>query len=439
MDVKIWNGYGLSEALQLRTDSLDTIEKRQHQLLLDHISQAATVPYYQSVLQDLLGEASKGWDLAELLYSLPFTSRADLDTYHDRFGVTGEFSIQDVALTSGTTGTSVVVPYTESDLQRLAYNEAISFYRAGVGKGSRVLLTVTLDRCFIAGLAYYSGVIALGATAIRSGPGQPARQWELIDRLRPDVIVGVPTFMLELGRWGGSNSFDVSGCPVKKIITIGEPSRKHDFSLTPVGAEIEEIWQAKIFSSYGATEFETAFGECSAGAGGHVHPELMIAEVIDEDGRVLPDGEAGEVVVTPLGVQGFPLIRFRTGDIARLYSEPCSCGWTTKRLGPIEGRLAQRLKYRGTTLYPESIFHVLQNVEGVTASYVEVRSRADGADDVCVVIGADRGLDSAHIEALLQARLRVTPDVTIREVGEVKKVMSGSGGHKPKKFFDFRN
>ncbi len=169
-----------------------------------------------------------------------------------------------------------------------------------------------------------------------------------------------------------------------------------------------------------------------------MHPEMMIAEIVDDDGNVLPDGELGEIVVTPLGVEGFPLVRFRTGDIARLYSDPCSCGWNTKRLGPIEGRLAQRLKYRGTTIYPESIFHVVQGVKEISGAYVEVRSESDGADDVTVVVGSDVALEKRYVQEKLQAKLRVVPDVVILPVAEVAAKMAGEGGRKPKKFFDFR-
>jgi phenylacetate-CoA ligase len=135
-------------------------------------------------------------------------------------------------------------------------------------------------------------------------------------------------------------------------------------------------------------------------------------------------------------VEGFPLVRFRTGDLARLESSPCSCGWNTKRLGPIEGRLAQRLKYRGTTFYPETVFHILQEDSRVRGAYVEVRSAADGTDDVTVVVGCD--VDSRGIEENLQAALRVRPVVKIRKSGEVVAKMFESGSRKPKKFFDFR-
>lgn len=439
MGTKNWNGYGIKEAVELRSSSPEDIENKQLLLLRRHLLHAANVPFYSYLAEQAESPHDLTLDLAATLQGLPLTSRADLDCYPDQFGLTDLAPIHDVALTSGTNGKSVIVPYTEGDLKRLAFNEAVAFYSAGVREKSRVLLTVTLDRCFIAGLAYYSGVTFLGATAIRSGPGQPARQWGLIKSLKPDVIVGVPTFLLELGRWAQKNNVDVAASSVDTIITIGEPARKTDCTLTPVGAAIEEIWQARIYSSYGATEFETAFGECSSGSGGHVHPELMIVEVIDDNGKVLPEGERGEVVVTPLGVEGFPLVRFRTGDIARLYSSSCSCGWNSQRLGPIEGRLAQRLKYRGTTLYPEAIFQVLQDVPGITDCYVEVRNRADGADDVLVVVGSDDALDKRHVESILQARLRVVPKVRISPAKDVLEVMATAGGRKLKKFFDYRS
>lgn len=431
--------YSLEQALALRTADPKLVEERQQLLLAKHLQQAVRIPFYKELFSRAGLNCNREND-SPRLSDLPFTTRADIDDHPELFGLQQEQDIRDIALTSGTTGRPVVVSYTEKDLQRLAFNESVSFYSAGVRTGDRVLLTVTLDRCFVAGLAYYRGVTGLAATAIRSGPGQPARQWQIIEQLRPAAIVGVPTFLLELGLWARENNLDAKNCSIDTIITIGEPARKPDLCLTEVGQRLEEIWGAKIFSSYGATEFETAFGECPASAGGHVHPELMMVEIVDDEGNILSDGQPGEVVVTPLGVEGFPLIRFRTGDIARLAGGPCSCGWQTKRLGPIEGRLAQRLKFRGTTLYPETIFHALQNLLEVKAAYVEVRRAADGADDVTVVAGCDGPFPNLlKIEEQLQAHLRVRPRLVIQSSAEVQAVMAVQGGRKPKKFFDFRN
>ncbi|PID74353.1 MAG: CoF synthetase [Desulfobacterales bacterium] len=431
-----WRGIGLSEAVALRSASQKKIEQRQLELLRLHLRHALATPYYRKRLKEIVVEEAV--DLRSLLASLPLTPRADLERYAEDFTRKEGCPIHDIALTSGTTGTPLVIPYSAGDLQRLAFNEAVAYYSAGVRPSSRVLLTVTLDRCFIAGLAYYSGVTFLGAAAIRSGPGNLARQWQLIEILKPDTLVGVPSFLLELGRYGAAR-MDVGKSSIKTIITIGEPARMPDFRLTPAGAELAATWQARIHSSYGSTELEGAFAECCAGQGGHVHPEMMIAEIVDEKGNVLPAGEPGEVVVTPLGVEGFPLVRFKTGDVARVYNSPCECGWNTSRLGPIEGRLAQRLKCKGTTLYPESIFHVLQEIDAVCCAYVEVRSQTEGADEVKVVVGSDLAdLDKKAVEAALQARLRVVPEVVVQDTASVTAVMRGDGGRKPRKFFDYR-
>lgn len=431
--------YSLDQALQLRSADVQDIAEVQLGQLKMHLQQAARIPFYKKMFDtadfDLHSMAS-----VEMLQQLPFTTRADIDAHPDLFGIRDNEAVRDIALTSGTTGSPVIVPYTGGDLDRLAFNEAIAFYSAGVRQSDTVLLTVTLDRCFIAGLAYYTGVTRLGASAIRSGPGQPARQWQIIHALQPTVMVGVPTFLLEMGKWARQNNIDVCNCPVKTIITIGEPARKFDYGLTAVGQQLEEIWGAKIYSSYGATEFETAFGECEVSVGGHVHPELMVVEIVDDNGNILPEREAGEVVVTPLGVEGFPLVRFRTGDIARLDSSPCNCGWNSPRLGAIEGRLAQRLKVKGTTLYPETIFHALQNIAEVKAAYVEVRSASDGADEITVVVGCDEEeTDQKVIGDQLQAHLRVRPDLVIQSSAVVHEIMAADGGRKPKKFFDFRS
>ena len=441
MQVNGLNRYTLESAITLRLTDPAAIEKLQLQLLQHHVRQALCTRFYQELYGRLGIDPLSITDFARFA-ELPFTTRGDIDRDPEAFGVLKPGSIRDIALTSGTTGEPVVVPYTEGDLLRLAFNECVAYHSVGVRPGDRVLLTATLDRCFIAGLAYYQGVTMLGAEAIRSGPGQPARQWQIIEKLKPRVMVGVPSFLIEVGRWGQRNGVDVAASPIDTIITIGEPARKPDLNPNSLGGLLQEIWGARVYSSYGATEFETAFGECPAAAGGHVHPELMIAEIVDDEGRVLPDGIPGEVVVTPLGVEGFPLVRFRTGDIARMYSGQCACGWQTKRLGPLEGRLAQRLKFKGTTLYPETIFHCLQEMADVHGAYVEIRTAADdadGADDVTVVVGCDVALSEENVVSILQARLRVRPKVVIRSSAEVTAVMTAEGGRKPKKFFDYRS
>ncbi|MCL7487555.1 MAG: AMP-binding protein [Desulfobulbaceae bacterium] len=429
--------YSLTEALHLRERHSEEVEQHRLELLRKHLAHAARAPYYKKLFEK---NNIRPEELSTLddLQAIPFTDRQELDGHGDLFQTVPDEQIVDLSLTSGTTGPPVKVPYTTGDLQRLAFNETMAFWGAGIRPDDTCLIAVTLDRCFIAGLAYYNGLVQLGARAIRSGPGQPARQWELISMLRPTVIVGVPTFLLQVAKWGVDHGHDPSRAGIRLLVTIGEPIRRPDFSLTPLGQTLTDAWKCSIRGSYGATELETGLTECGAEKGGHIHPELSIVEIIDDQGNVLPDGRRGEMVFTPLGVEGFPLIRFKTGDITRKYTEECSCGWKTARIGPIEGRVSQRLKVKGTTIYPETIFHVLQEIRQIDASYIEVRSAYDLSDEIRVVVGSRASITEKEIGALLQARLRVRPEVSILDTQEVHNVMFKEGGRKPKRFFDLR-
>ena len=431
------NRYSLQNALQLREDDPGNVALRQVELLRSHIQQAKLSPFYKELFKKH-GIVPEEITSLEDIHTLPFTARQDLDKHGEGIQTVPDKEIVDLALTSGTTGPPVKVPYTEDDLDRLAFNETIAFWGAGVRPEDVCLIAVTLDRCFVAGLAYYNGLVRLGATAIRSGPGQPARQWELISTLKPTVLVGVPTFFLHVAKWAIEHGYDPTQSGVRLLVTIGEPVRQPDFTLTPLGKKLTDTWNCPVRSSYGATELETGMTECDAEKGGHIHPELSLVEIVDEHGMVLPDGQPGEMVFTPLGVKGFPLVRFKTGDITRKYTDSCSCGWKTARIGPIEGRLSQRLKMRGTTIYPESIFHVLQEIERIDASYIEVRSAYDLSDEIRVIVGCRENLSKKEIESLLQARLRVRPEVEVQDTPQVHKKIVGDGGRKPKRFFDLR-
>jgi phenylacetate-CoA ligase len=428
--------YTLEEALTLRLADPADLAGHRVGLLQAHLRQAATLPFYAEVLRQAGVSPNDFRDLADLA-RLPFTTRADLDGDPLLFRQDASAEHRDLALTSGTTGEPVIVPYTAADLERLAFNETMAYYGAGIRPADRVLLTCTLDRCFIAGLAYYSGLVGLGATAIRSGPGQPAWQWRLIEKLRPQAIVGVPSFLLQLVEWGQAHGIGTAASGIRTLVTIGEPIRHPDHGLNPVGQRLAGFLQAAICGSYGATELETAFCECTAHCGGHVHPELMIVEVVDDEGRAVRPGQPGEVVVTPLGVEGFPLVRFRTGDIARLHDAPCSCGWKTPRLGAVEGRLAQRLKCKGTTLYPETVFRALQAMN-VLEAYLEITSAADLSDEIAVIVGSDVELDKEHISECLQAALRVRPSIVVRPLEEVRAIMHPEGGSKRRTVLDRR-
>src|SRR5262249_28746169 len=150
-------------------------------------------------------------------------------------------------------------------------------------------------------------------------------------------------------------------------VCIGEPVRDRALQLNAAGRAVESAWGARIYSTYGVTELANSFCECDAAAGGHLHADQLHVEVLDDDGRPVADGEAGELVATTFGVEAMPLIRYRTGDCAELLRGPCACGRTTPRVGPIVGRKHQKLKFKGTSLFPSALQTVLEQTAGVEA------------------------------------------------------------------------
>ncbi|WP_432822805.1 phenylacetate--CoA ligase family protein [Trichloromonas sp.] len=423
----------------LEFNSPTAIGEAQNLLLRRHLAYLAEhSPFYRRRF------AEAGIDLVDVagladLSRLPMTSKEDLERHNAEFLCVAPEQIVDLCLTSGTTGHPVAMHQTRSDLERVGYNEEISFRAAGITAADRVLIAAAIDRCFMAGLAYFIGLTRIGATVIRGGSSSIAMLEELTVQYRPTAVVGVPSLLLVLAERLRARGDDPRRLGVQRLICIGEPVRSADLSLSPLGRRLHESWGAEVFGTYASTEMATAFADCEAGRGGHVHPQLMIVEIVDEAGQPLPSGEPGEVVATPLQVTGMPLLRFRTGDIAVLHSDPCACGRNSWRLGPVLGRKAQMLKVRGTTLYPPAIQAVLQEIPEIRGHYLEVFDEFELSDRIRVVVGcSDPSLDAGELAERIAARTRVKPEVAIVAPEEVARRTLREDKRKPVTFFDFR-
>lgn len=419
--------------------SLDEIRNEQNHRLQAHIAYlAANSPFYRRIF------AENGIEAADIqtvddMTKLPFTVKADLERANEELLCVPETEIVDLCQTSGTTGQPVVLMQTRNDLDRLAYNESISFAACGVSAADRVAIVCHLGRNFMAGLAYFLGVSRLGATAIRTGSDSLPMVIDSIKRYRPSVIVSVPSVALAIAGRLRDSGVDPAGLGVQRIICIGEPIRNDDFTLSTLGRNLYDAWSAQIYATYASTEMATAFCDCDAQAGGHHHPDLVVLELVDDDGKPVPDGELGEVVATPLGVTGMPLLRLKTGDLARLHTSPCDCGRRSVRLGPIIGRRSQMLKVRGCTVYPPAIFAALQDFPQIQGAYIEVYDDYDLSDRVKVVIGAtDPTLKADDVAAQIAARTRAKPQVEIKTPDEVRATIIVKDMRKPVTFFDHR-
>lgn len=396
--------------------------------------------YYQRMFQ-IYGIDVNNIHYLEDLVKIPFTEKKDLQLFSDDFRCCLREKFIDYITTSGTLGDPVTFGCTELDLQRLAYNEKKSFECAGLRPGNIVQLMTTLDKRFMAGLAYFLGIRELGASVIRVGNGIPELQWDTIQRIHPDTIMCVPSFILRLIEYAELHGIDYSNSSIRRIIGIGEGLREQDFSLNLLGQRIKEKWDVSLFATYSSTEMGATFSECPYGCGGHVHPELIIVEIIGDDGFPVPDGEPGEIVVTTLGVEGMPLLRFRTGDIASKITDRCQCGRYSYRLTPLVGRKNNMIKLKGTTLYPPAINDVLDNSIYVANYIIEVSTNDAGTDDVKVKIGLREGYSDSVVKSIkdsFRSRIRVAPDIVVLPAAEIQSLNFPAKSRKPVKFIDLR-
>jgi phenylacetate-CoA ligase len=420
------------------TYKVKIIQEQKLQELLVYLSQHS--PFYKELF------AKHKTDVRTIktqsdLFRIPTTSKEDLQQRSEDFLCVSLDKIIEYTSTSGTLGSPVTIALTEKDLNRLALNEYTSFLTADGSADEIYQLMLTLDRQFMAGIAYYSGIRKLGAGIIRLGPGVPSLQWETIQRLKPTTIVVVPSFILKLIQFAKDNLIDINRSSVKKAICIGENIRNTDFSLNKLGRKIKEAWDIHLFSTYASTEMQTAFTECREGVGGHLQPELLIVELLDENNQQVPPNLPGEVTITTLDVEGMPLLRYKTGDICMYFDEPCACGRTSLRLSPVIGRKKQMIKFKGTTLYPPLLFDLLNEMEDVLDFVVEVYSNEIGLDEVLfhlVTIQKSEECDR-RIRAYLQARLRVSPHIKYVAAEEIKKMQFPDSSRKTVKFIDRRS
>ena len=375
------------------------------------------------------------------LTKLPTTCKDDLQLDNDAFRCVPKSAIVDYASTSGTLGTPVTFGLTDNDLNRLAYNEAISLACAGIKKGDVVQLMTTIDRRFMAGLAYFLGVRQLGASIVRVGAGIPELQWDSIRLYEPTYLIAVPSFLLKMIAYAEKNRIDYEASSVKGVVCIGESLRNQDFSNTLLAEKIAEKWKGiKLYSTYASTEMSTTFTECEYQQGGHHHPELIITEVLDDVGNRVGENESGELTITTLGVEAMPLVRFRTGDIVTMHTGTCACGRNTARVSPVLGRKQQMIKYKGTTLYPPVLMDLLTNFEEIENYIIEISTNSILTDEILIRIGTRTPTEALkeRISNHFRAKIRVVPKIEYCDIAVLERELYPLGSRKPMKFIDKR-
>lgn len=396
-------------------------------------------PFYQKLFKENKINSSDIQTLEDLR-KIPTTTKDDLQQYNHDFFCISPDKIVDYSTTSGTLGDPVTFGLSDSDLERLAYNEAISFACAGIRKGDVVQMVTTIDKRFMAGLAYFLGLRKMGASVVRMGPGVPELQWDSIFRYKPKYLITVPSFLLKMIDYAEKNGVDYKNSSVYGAVCIGESIKNQDFTDNILSQKIKEKWDIQLFSTYASTEMSTAFTECEFQIGGHHHPELIITEILDDNENPVGEGENGELTITTLGVEAIPLLRFKTGDIVKAHHEPCGCGRNTMRLGPVVGRKQQMIKYKGTTLYPPAMNDILNDFNTILCYQIVIQSNEIGLDEIIIRLSTEQDHETFvnEVRDHFRAKLRVSPKIEIVDFDVLSKTVFNPNSRKPITFIDLR-
>jgi phenylacetate-CoA ligase len=367
------------------------------------------------------------------LAALPFTTRADLRAAYpyDMFAVPLRDIVR-IQCTSGTTGRPVVVGYTPNDVRTWSECVARVLAAGGVTEHDVVQVAYTYG-LFSGGLGFHYGAERIGASVVPASTGSLERQVMIMRDFRTSALACTPGYALAL-----------AGALADAGITPGDLSlRAGFFGAEPwseaLRGQLESRLGIRAMDTYGLTEVlgpGVAF-ECEARRGLHVNEDHFIAEIVDPATLAVkgPGGE-GELVLTTITKEGFPLVRYRTGDLTSLDPSPCPCGRTLARIARIQGRIDDMINLGDVKVFPSQVEEVIADTEGVEAHYELIVDRVDGIDtlEVRVEIAEDMpGVDEVRaIERLkeriarrLAASLAIPAKVTLAEPRSLARAGEG--------------
>lgn len=371
---------------ELETLGRARLRERQNERLRLLMAELATNTFYQAKARGA-GLQLENIGRVEDLAALPFTTKAELieeQTAHPPFGRLLTYPLSSYRYfhqTSGTTGRPLRWIDTAEGWDWFTRCWGTVYRAAGVGAGDLVFCAFSFGP-YISHWTAISGVWRVGAMAV-SGGGMSSEQrlQHLLDN-RCTVLVSTPTYALHLAEVAGRLGLDLRASAVRRTIHAGEPGA----SLPAVKRAIETAWGATCFDHAGATEVGAWAFECEARTGAiHLNEAEFIFEVIDpESGAELGTGGRGELVITNLGRGGMPVIRYRTGDLVEMTTEPCECGRGFARIrGGVLGRADDMMIVRGVNLYPSAIDNLIRSRTEIIEYEVIIR-RAGGMDDLLI-------------------------------------------------------
>ncbi|MDR1904213.1 MAG: phenylacetate--CoA ligase [Treponema sp.] len=397
----------------------------------------SSVSFYHTRMDDL---GVKPTDIHSLhdIEKLPFTTKDDLrETFPYGLLACPKSFIEEIHMSSGTTGIPVVDAYTKKDIEIWCESMARTLAGGGCTRED------TVQNCYGYGLftggpgAHY-GARTLGANVLPMSSGNTARQLMVLQNFGSTMLTCTPSYALYMAEEAVEAGIDLKKLPVNKGCFGAEPWSEN------MRKEIEARYEMKAYDIYGLTEIigpGVSF-ECEAQNGLHINEDLFYPEIIDPvSGKQLPDGEKGELVFTTLTKEGTPLIRYRTRDITYFIREPCSCGRTTVRMHRLFGRTDDMLIIRGVNVFPSQIEQALIEIEGTEPQYLIVLNRGEShLDEVELQVEVKKDFFSdetknmeglrSKIENVMKSKLQISikvklvePKTIERSIGKAKRVI----------------
>ncbi len=397
------------------------------------------VPFYRKKL-DAAGVKPMDIQCVQDIARLPFTTKDEMrEVYPYGLLAVDMHEIVEIHTSSGTTGKPVVDAYTAGDIEIWSEVMARTLATGGTTRHDIVQNAYGYG-LFTGGLGSHYGAKKIGATVIPISGGNTKRQVAILRDFKTTVLTCTPSYSLYLAEGCKEEGLDTSKLGLKAGFFGAEP-----WSET-MRKEIQEKLHLLAIDIYGLTEIigPGVASECECQDGLHINEDHFYPEIIDpKTGKVLPDGEKGELVITTLTKEGTPILRYRTRDITYLNHAPCTCGRTCVRMHRILGRTDDMLIIRGVNVFPSQIEDVILAIEGVEPHYQLIVERRDQLDELEVQVEMNEKLFSDEIgrlektERLIEAKLYATLNIhTTVKLVEPKSITRSEG--KAKRVIDKR-
>lgn len=394
-----------SEMETLSRDKLLEIQSERLKKLVKYVYE--NVPFYRRKFEEKGITPDDIKDVRDI-HKLPFTTKLDLrDNYP--FGLFAQplKNVVRIHSSSGTTGKPTVVGYTKNDIELWAELMARTLAAGGTTE-EYIVQNAYGYGLFTGGLGIHYGAERLGATVIPASSGNTKRQIMIMKDFGTTVLTCTPSYSLHLAEVAEEEGIDFKALPLKAGFFGAEPWSEN------MRKQIEKRLNLKAYDIYGLSEIigPGVSTECVAQNGLHIFEDVFIAEIIDPDTlEPLPYGERGELVITTLTKEAFPVIRYRTRDITVLHAEKCECGRTTVRMERVTGRSDDMIIVRGVNIFPSQIESVLMSIEEAEPHYQIIVDRKGTLDEIEIQVEVDEELFSDEVKKLELVRRKIRHEI----------------------------